>query len=250
MLPPMIEAAVRDSLLERKNFSEASRDFAVSLLGSYNIKWAHKKNNKSCTRTETPSFNWKVIVTTPEGNTETKEDEVLRTSSAKDYLAGLLGDLNVNDEKLELIDVHKATVFLPLKGNGKHATGQTDLLLRVVTKNNDYMVAPVELKTTTADISIVQLVFELLAASLVSAYGKAVVVLGTDLQIEGGKWFVGYFLSFNSIEIISYVSSSLALEHFKDLVRQCTIRCQKLQTVAENAKGGPGDDKMQGERGI
>ena len=113
-----------------------------------------------------------------------------------------------------------------------------------------HLVAPIELKTRRAKLNPVQLVLELVAASRMSKYGQGVVVLGTDLQVPTGKWYVAFFPKQNRIYVNDYTSPDVALERFSELVLSCKTRGEKLQTLQGIAEEDDDDGAGEEEKNI
>ena len=196
-----IVAFVQAEMEDRtKNMSEASADWAESILAAYGVK--HDRLNKVVasvgSRKDPPPFNW----TSP------------RTQGGTPgALAWMTDNFMVSNGPYDLKVVTGAK--LPkVKGNRKSATGTTDTILigdaKDIYKGStfDFAMGLVELTTNVYPLKVGQNLLELLSLSTASTFQKAVVLLATDCTT---KWEVFFFFGFPHHTIASLSSRQQGL---------------------------------------
>ena len=258
-----LQEIISESKTDRKGFSEASADFCNILLQGLGIKHIITTNVEK-SRGERNFFDWCIP------RTESK-DEAKRTPAARDHLDKLLKIRKINGVHVELAAIPSSNLY-PLECV-KHdhtkirATGKTDLVLR---KNAPFQFsdnelgmafAIIELKTDIAPLTTIQLLLELISASMMSTTcHQGIVILGTDLNT---KWCIGHFFAYNQIEICSYKCMFVAIDHLKRLIDSSEERGRNIIPLPsvyeadEDAGRGarpsedpsaPKDDKKDGSR--
>ena len=243
-----MQKAIEEQHTEKAVFSKVSKLFGKAMLTSLGITKSHLVDARQSDRdAEMLPFCWYDGL---------KEDEDIRTPEACLFLATLLNLEELDGNRVVVEDVHRCSLYklLGQKEDGTHleASGQTDLAISIWSPHRfadnclSFTCAIVELKTTAAPLTEIQLSFELLSASQMSTYGRGVAILGTDLN---KKWTTGHFSYLNTIDFRSYASKTIAVEEFKTLIKSCPARQEELQprrrrlsVVPEDGTDGEGEE--------
>lgn len=204
--------AEMDNRTKNKAMSEASIEWAESILASYRIK--HKTstfvNADAGSSDDPPRYEWTTIQTKT-GQVWSKSEH-RGTPGALEWLKEQFLDTN---GAYELKVVNGAS--LPkVKGNRKSATGKADIAIGTKSDINfgdtyTFVRGLVELKTDKYPLKTGQNLLELLALSTASSFQKAVVLLATDCN---NKWEVFYFASGTEIRRQIYKHGRKAWEDF------------------------------------
>ena len=209
-LADFVEAEM-DDRTKNKAMSEASVEWAESILASYRIK--HKTSttaNADVGSLDDPlQYEWNIQTKTGKVWSESKHRG---TTGALQWLKDQVLDTN-GPYKLKIV----SGVSLPkVKGNQKSTTGKANIAIGTKSDINfgnvfTFVKGPVELKTNKYPLKTGQNLLELLALSRASSFQKAVVLLATNCN---KKWEVFYFASGTEIRCQICKHGSKAWEDF------------------------------------
>ena len=208
----------KDERTQNKEMSLASREWAELILSANRVN--HDRNTTLVkdegTFKDPPSYEW--TVQTRDGEMWNKS-EYGGTQGALEWLKKNF----LRSESPYGLKVVTGMKLPKVKGNGKSATGKTDLLIGIASDIRhgdtfDFARGIVELKTDKYPLKVGQNLLELLALSTASSFKKGVVLLATDCNT---KWEVYYFSDATTIRSTVYKHGGRAWEDFLELLR-CT----------------------------
>ena len=210
-----------DDRTKNKGMSEASTDWAESILASYRVKHDRAKEVVHAVGSfkDPPLYTW--TIQTREGETWSKGEHG-GTPGALEWLKeNFLRSSNFYDLK-----VVTGAKLPRVKGNRKSATGKTDILIGKTMDIHegstfDFAMGIVELKTDKYPLKVGQNLLELLSFSTASAFKKAVVLLATDCNT---KWEVFHFSDVHTITSKVYKHGSKAWDDFLQLLNSVSER--------------------------
>ena len=200
---------------ERRSFSKAGYSFARSLLGERGIYVrANTVNIEHGEGPELPPFSWTV---TTQGNESVRTGEHYKTPKAMEWFE----ENFLTTDSLYGLKVVTGKALPELKGNGKKATGKSDLVigkkaeLQATSDAYDFAFGLVELKQDIYDINKGQNVLELASLATISRVGKNCSVLATDCI---KKWELYWFENESTIVRGVYSDGRKCLKAFRALL--------------------------------
>jgi hypothetical protein len=176
---------------KNKRMSEASGQWAESILAAYSVKHEREQAviHEKGSREEPPPYKW---------NIETADGKISSTPGA---VAWLKKFLLTSHERYDVKII--AGENLPkVKGNRRSATGKADVAIGVADdiKYGDtfaFTRGSIELKTDQFSLKTGQNLLQLLSLSTASSFKKGVALLATDC---GKSWEVFHFSDANTIQ--------------------------------------------------
>ena len=210
-----------DNKTQNKNMSEASVDWAESILAAYKVK--HNRLNKVVATAQAlenlAPYQW--TIQSQDGQSWNKSEHG-GTPGALEWLKATFmpSDCQYDFKVVTGVKLPK------VKGNGRSATGKTDLVIGLATDINkgstfDFAKGIVELKTNKYPLKLGQNLLGLLALSTISAFEKGVVLLATDCNT---KWELFYFSDATTITSKVYEHGRKAWDDFMDLLNSADER--------------------------
>ena len=236
--------AEMDDRTKNKPMSEASQNWAETILAAYGIKHDRLKMVVPDLGSSQDPQPYQWTIQTDQGETWDKYEH-RGTPGALNWIKE---NFLVSNDQYDLKVVTGAN--LPkVKGNRRSATGKTDIVIG--DKNDihkgstfDFAMGIIELKTNTYPLKVGQNLLQLLALSMASTFKKAVVLLATDCN---AKWEVFSFSDGGTIISKVYWHGSKAWDDFlqllkssedRNFVSQKTMWFPSLPQVAEQDLAG------------
>ena len=222
---PLLELAKQEleSKTEHKAMSEASYEFARTLLSDRNILVKIEPVNMEEGHTPDPLlYRWTVDT---KDNVTLKKGEHQGTPGAKDWFThNFLQGEDKSGFGLRVVTGQ----FLPtIKGDRKSVRGKGDLVigktaeLMIAGSPYDHAYGLVELQTNEYPLKLGQNVLELTALFIISRFGQNVALLATDCNC---KWELYFFFDARTIHRRAYKHGRKCWEDFKHLLDSIETR--------------------------
>ena len=235
-----------DSSTDKRDMSKASSQWAQELVAALGIVVRTEDVNEDAVEktAEPPGYLWQV--TTTAGDT-VKISEHQGTPGARNWFRNhfLSGD---DLEKKGYTCVVVTGHLLPrLKAGGKGCSGKGDMVIGKKTSidfaDSVYEQAPglIELKTDEYPIKVGQIILELTAFSMVSRFGRGVVLLASDCNT---KWRLAWFQDYNTICRRNYVSGRKCWLDFKDMLVNAEERGTTMQPPLKKRLAALNEDQV------
>ena len=204
-----------DNRTENKPMSEASIEWAESILASYRVqhKTSTTVNTDAGSSDDPPRYEW--TIQTNSGEVWSKSEH-RGTPGALEWLKEHFLDTNGAYE----LKVVTGASLPKVKGNRKSATGKADIAIGTKSDINygdtyTFVRGLIELKTDKSPLKTGQNLLELLALSTASSFERAVVLLATNCN---DNWEVYHFASGTEVRRQIYKYGRKAWEDFIRLV--------------------------------
>jgi hypothetical protein len=211
----------KDDRTKNKKMSEASMDWAESILAAYHVKHDRMKEVVDGLGPFKDPQPYKWTVQTTEGETWNMGEHGGTPGALLWLKENFLSSSSAYDLK-----VVTGAELPKLHGNHKSATGKSDILIGLAKDIHsgstfDFAMGLVELKSDKYPLKLGQNLLELLSLSTASTFKKAVVLLATDCNT---KWEVFHFSSANTIKSKVYRFGSKAWDDFMRLLNSVSER--------------------------
>ena len=204
-----------DNRTENKPMSEASIEWAESILASYRVqhKTSTTVNTDAGSSDDPPRYEWTIQTNSGEVWSKT---EHRGTPGALEWLKEHFLDTNGAYE----LKVVTGASLPKVKGNRRSATGKADIAIGTKSDINygdtyTFVRGLIELKTDKSPLKTGQNLLELLALSTASSFERAVVLLATNCN---DNWEVYHFASGTEVRRQIYKHGRKAWEDFIRLV--------------------------------
>ena len=237
-----------DNRTKNKPMSEASVEWAESILASYRVqhKTSTTVNTDAGSSDDPPRYEWTIQTNSGEVWSKT---EHRGTPGALEWLKEHFLDTNGAYE----LKVVTGASLPKVKGNGRSATGKADIAIG--TKSDigygdmyTFVRGLIELKTDKSPLKTGQNLLELLALSMASSFERAVVLLATNCN---DNWEVYHFASGTEVRRQIYKHGRKAWEDFIRLVNSVGDRnypgkfwCATLPSISDqDLEGFPETDE-------
>eukprot|EP00657_Telonema_sp_P-1_P010735 TRINITY_DN530_c0_g1_i5.p1 TRINITY_DN530_c0_g1~~TRINITY_DN530_c0_g1_i5.p1 ORF type:complete len:448 (-),score=81.52 TRINITY_DN530_c0_g1_i5:197-1540(-) len=223
-----LNALVKKTLVEAPAFTDATPEFVTKLLKPFCIEY-HTDFTRGPKDYPEPRFSW-------------VEGEPMRTKAAIEKCQELLED---SVDGMELFDA-RGSALRVAASQQLLSNGFLDAGIRVSAPDPcalpfSFALGGVEFKSDVYPLKLPQMIFELVAMSIVSAYGQGVANMGTDFIT---KWAVLWFDKPNHIMVMYYESGLEALAKFRELLSTCQKRGSQLgkSRLVEDSAGEDSND--------